>query len=343
MIQKLVLKDNTTFQEAVRLLDAGGVGILPVVDANNKLIGIITDGDIRRALLAGEQTLEKVINRSPKTVLDNVSRHEILALLKQHHLRHMPVVDKENNFKHIVLLDGLYVEDQPNRVIIMAGGLGTRLGELTKETPKPMLPVGGKPVLERIINEFADKGFRKFTICLNYKAEIIRDYFGNGNKWHVEIEYTHEKNRMGTAGAITLIEKEKLAEPFFVINGDVLTQIDYTDYMQGHRLSGAIASMAVKQYEEYIPYACVKFDESTGELQYIAEKPRNIHHINAGVYILTSDCIPYIPQDSYFDMPSLFDTLLREAKKVKVYKMEEHWIDIGYPDDYKKANNLFDK
>ena len=342
MIQKLVLKDNTTFQEAVRLLDAGGVGILPVVDANNKLIGIITDGDIRRALLAGEQTLEKVINRSPKTVLDNVSRHEILALLKQHHLRHMPVVDKENNFKHIVLLDGLYVEDQPNRVIIMAGGLGTRLGDLTKDLPKPMLPVGGKPVLERIINAFTEQGFRKFTICLNYKADIIKNYFGNGSSRSIDIEYTLEKERMGTAGAITLIESEKLADPFFVINGDVLTQIDYMDYMQRHQLSGAIASMAVKQYEEYIPYACVRFDETTEEVKHIVEKPRNIHFINAGVYILSKDCLPLIPSNTYFDMPSLFDRLIEEKKRIKVYKMDEHWIDIGCPDDYTKANNLFD-
>lgn len=343
MIQKLVLTKEATFQEAVRLLDAGGVGIVPIVDENNKLVGIITDGDIRRALLTGEATLEKAINRNPKTVQDNISRHDILQLLKKNHLRHMPVVDRENNFKHIVLLDGLYSEDQPNRVIIMAGGLGTRLGELTKETPKPMLPVGGKPVLERIINEFSDKGFRKFIICLNYKADIIKEYFKKGERWNVDIEYTHEKERMGTAGAITLIEKEKLIDPFFVINGDVLTQIDYMDYMQGHQLSGAIASMAVKQYEEYIPYACVKFDETTEELKHIAEKPRNIHHINAGVYILTKECLPYIPANTFFDMPSLFDKLLSESKKVKVYKMEEHWIDIGYPDDYKKANNLFDK
>lgn len=343
MIQKLVLTKEATFQEAVRLLDAGGVGIVPIVDENNKLLGIITDGDIRRALLTGEATLERAINKAPKTVQENTSRHDILQLLKKSHLRHMPVVDSGNNFKHVVLLDGLYSEDQVNRVIIMAGGLGSRLGDLTKETPKPMLPVGGKPVLERIIFEFAESGFRKFTICLNYKADIIRDYFGDGHKWNVEIEYTHEKERMGTAGAITLIDQGKLKDPFFVINGDVLTQIEYMDYMEGHQLSGAIASMAVKQYEEYIPYACVKFDEITEELKQIAEKPRNIHHINAGVYILNKECLPYIPTDTFFDMPSLFDKLLSDTKKVKVYKMEEHWIDIGYPDDYSRANDLYKK
>lgn len=341
MIEKLLLTPGTTFQDAVRLLDKGGVGILPVVDSENKLLGIITDGDIRRAILKGEPSLEAALNRNPRTVPDSMPRHDILKLLREQHYRHMPVLTSKGQLKEVVLLDGLYVEDQPNKVIIMAGGMGTRLGELTKDVPKPMLPVGGKPVLERIIRAFSEAGYRQFILCLNYKAEVIENYFGDGASFNVSIEYTREHQRMGTAGAISLIDKSSISAPFFVINGDVLTQIDYLDYMQGHIQSGALASMAVKKYEEFIPYACVHFDDSTGELQQLREKPRNVHYINAGVYILTPECLPFIPADSFYDMPTLFETLLKEKMKVKVYKMDDHWIDIGYPGDYKRADHHY--
>lgn len=341
MTYKLILTENTTFQEAVMLLDQGGIGILPVVNDRNEFLGIITDGDIRRAVLNGDLSINKVINRNPKKVNESTSRQEVLKILKEHHLRHMPVVDSDNQFIKIILLEGLYIEDQSNRVVIMAGGLGTRLGTLTKDIPKPMLPIAGKPVLERIIEEFASMGFIHFTICLNYKAKVIQDYFMNGSKWNVNIDYTLEEERMGTAGALTLIEREKLISPFFVINGDILTKIDYIDFMQQHVSGKSLATMAVKQYEEYIPYACVKFDEKTKELNYIVEKPKNIHYINTGVYILDPESLDFIPEKTFFDMPSLFDTLMIEKKKLQVYTMNNHWIDIGFPHDYQKANNHY--
>lgn len=337
----LIWHEGVTLREILQKLDENGNGILPVVDEQQHLLGIVTDGDVRRGLLKENNDIKSMINFSCKSVSSSMPRHSILQLLREKHLRHMPVVDEQNRLVEVVVLDEFTQDTKDNYVVIMAGGLGSRLGELTKDTPKPMLPVGGKPVLERIIVSFRDQGFNRFILCVNYKADVIKKYFGDGSAFNVHISYTEEKEKKGTAGALSLIDREKLRDPFFVINGDVLTNIDYRDFLESHSRASACASMVVKQYEEYIPYACVKFDERTEEMQYVVEKPRNIHFINAGVYILNSGCLESIPSDGFFDMPSLFETLLEQKQKVKIYRMDNQWIDIGYPNDYNKANNLY--
>lgn len=341
MFNTLILEEHTSFKDALELLDKSGTGILPIIDHENKLIGIITDGDIRKAILKGETAVGKVINRTPLTANKAMSSIEVKEVLSKRRLRHMPIVDDDGTYVKMIYLDDFYNPSRNNRVVVMAGGLGSRLGDLTRDKPKPMLPVGGKPVLQRIVETFKEKGFSKFTFCVNYKATIIKDYFQNGDSFEVDINYTEEEDRMGTAGALTLVEKNTLDEPFFVINGDVLTKIDYVDFLDNFSRSGALASMVVKQYEEYIPYACVKFDERTEEMEALVEKPRFEHYINAGIYILSPECLDYIPSNQFYDMPTLFDHLLELKKKVKVYRINNQWIDIGYPKDYTEANSLY--
>ena len=340
-MKSLQYTPSATFEDAVALLNENGHGFLTIVNESGKLIGIMTDGDIRRAFLAKETSVLKIMNPNPVTVGTHKTRAEIKSMLRTMHRRHMPVVDEAGRLVEVVVLDDFDVQIKDNWVVVMAGGLGTRLGDLTKETPKPMLPIGGKPILERIILAFKDQGFHRFVICLNYKASLIKDYFGNGDRFGVEICYTEEKEKRGTAGALSLIEKELLSKPFFVINGDVLTKIDYENFLDHFEKSDAMASMVVKQFEEYIPYACVKFDEQTDDMQYLMEKPRYIHYINAGVYLLSPTCLEQIPRDAFFDMPTLFDRLLAQKQKVKVYRINEQWIDIGYPKDYSQANQLY--
>lgn len=340
-MKPLVFTPEVTFEDAIKQLNANGNGFLPIVDEAKKLLGIITDGDLRRAILKKEYDILRMMNSRPITVDQNITKAQIRKMLKMLHRRHMPVVDAEGGLVDVVVLDDFDIPEKTNWVVVMAGGLGSRLGELTKEIPKPMLPIAGKPVLERIIATFKEQGFRRFILCLNYKAALIKEYFKDGTPLDVEIRYTEEEQKLGTAGALSLIERQMLNEPFFVINGDVLTKIDYLDFFDDHIKSEAMASMVVKQYEEYIPYACVTFDETTEEMQYVVEKPRHLHYINTGIYILKPACLSYIPKNDFFDMPILFETLLKEKHKIKVYRIDNEWIDIGYPQDYDQANHLY--
>ncbi len=220
----------------------------------------------------------------------------------------------------------------------MAGGLGTRLGDLTKHVPKPMLQVAGKPMLLRIIEDFKSYGFHKFILCVNYKSEIIEDFFGNGEKFGIEVKYTKEAKRMGTAGALSLIDFP-MDKPFFVINGDIISSINFEDFLNFHITKKATATMCVKRFSHEIPYACVEFDEAY-ELKSLREKPNIDYFINAGMYILDPFSLSLLKKDEFFDMPGLFDILCQMNKTVKVFTISDYWLDIGLKDDYNRAKDI---
>lgn len=339
MKNKLVYNSETTFEQAIKLLDANGTGFLPVVDSSNKLIGIITDGDLRRGILNRTFELDRIINKNPIKALITESHIAIKKRLRDIHRRHMPVVNENNELIEVVVLDEFEKNAKTNWVVIMAGGLGTRLGDLTKNVPKPMLDLGGKPMLLRIIEHFKEYGFGKFVLCVNYKSEIIEDYFGSGDKFGVEIVYTKETKRMGTAGALSLINF-KMQEPFFVVNGDVLTTINFDDFLNFHLINKADATMCVKRFSHEIPYACVEFDEQMNLLG-LKEKPNYDYSINTGMYILNPDCVSYLNKDEFFDMPGLFEVLIQSKKACKAFSIDEYWLDIGRKDDYHKAQKNF--
>lgn len=335
---KITLTDQTTPNEVIEALDKSGVGIVPLVDEENKLIGIVTDGDVRRAVLKGNITIDSIVNRSPKTLLDRVPKSVIIKELRERHLRHMPLVNESGHFVDIVFLENLSFESKSNTVVIMAGGLGSRLGGLTKDVPKPMLPVGGKPILEHILVNMKAQGFKSFTICLNYKADVIRDHFGDGSDFGVSISYTLENQRLGTAGALSLIDFKKTVFPCIVLNADIITSIDFDALLRFHSQSGASATMCVKPQEHEIPFACVEFDESYNLLT-LAEKPKMTNFINAGIYVLGEDVVKQVPKGVFYDMPTLFQDTMVNGFQTKVFMFEEYWIDIGRPHDYSKANN----
>jgi dTDP-glucose pyrophosphorylase len=334
---KLTLTEITTFSEAVQLLDKNGNGFLPVIDPDGKLLGILTDGDIRRAILREERDVRNMINTSPTVALSSESRMSIVKRLHALKRRHMPVVDERGYFVDVVVLNDFNERVIENRVVIMAGGLGSRLGELTKDIPKPMLKVSGRPILQRILESFRNAGFHNFTLCLNYKSGVIKDYFGNGSEFGIAIDYTLEHQRMGTAGALSLIDRDKLAQSFIVTNGDILTSLNFEDFLDTHNKYDSVATMCVKQYSMQLPYANIISDEE-GNLISLEEKPMVPFYINAGIYALSPNVLPLIPPNEYFDMTTLLSTLREQKHTVRTFKMDDYWIDIGQPGDFIRAN-----
>lgn len=332
----LSLQPATELDDALRLLDANGNGFLPVIDDAGKLVGIITDGDIRRGILNKTLELNAIINRKPVTAKYGTSHIVIKRQLREIHRRHMPMVDEAGVLKEVVILDNFEFISKNNWVVIMAGGLGSRLGELTKSVPKPMLEVGGKPILLGIIEHFKSQGFGKFILCVNYKAEVIENYFGDGTSFGVQIEYTRETKKMGTAGALSLITQQ-MDEPFFVVNGDVLTSINFEDFLDFHKVNHADATMCVKNFVFNIPYACIDFNADSS-ITGIREKPSNEYFVNTGMYILNPTVLSLIPSDDFYDMPQLFDQLMEQQYQCKAYRIDEYWLDLGRPEDLDKGH-----
>jgi dTDP-glucose pyrophosphorylase len=338
-MKHLLLTDNTTLDDAIKMLDANGSGFLAIVDKSNKLIGIITDGDIRRAILTKQLDLVSVINYNPITANSEQSRIKIKQQLRKLHRRHMPVVNSSGELVEVVILDDFEITLKENWVTIMAGGLGSRLGEMTRETPKPMLKVGDRPILHSIIDNFKQQGFYRFILCVNYKSHVIENYFGDGRGLDVEIVYTKEEKRLGTAGALSLI-KFPINHPFFVVNGDVLTTVNYEDFLDFHTIQKSEATMCVKKFSFDIPYATINFDERHSIIG-LQEKPSYEYYVNTGMYILNPSVLSNIPENTFYDMPTLFDEMLQKKTTTKVFKIDEYWLDIGRPDDFDKAKLIY--
>lgn len=332
MNNRLVLNNETKFNDAIKLLDLNGNGVLPVVDEDEKLLGLITDGDIRKAILNNHLDLEHIINKNPHKLHVDTSKNQIVNYLKKIHRRHIPLVDDENKFIKVFTLDEIDFNLKPNWVVIMAGGLGTRLGGLTKDTPKPMLKVGAKPMIEHIIDMFVSHGFTKFMLSVNYKAEVIKDYFGNGSKFGIEVKYLEEKKRLGTGGALSLIDIE-LNEPFFVTNGDVLSSLDYEELLSYHKKQNSTATMCIRKDSYQIPYGVIEIDDENN-IKVMKEKPIKEFYINTGIYVLNPEVLNHVPKDEFFDLPSLFDVLKNKNHSTKSFEITDYWIDMGKPSDY---------
>ncbi len=249
-IQKIKLTIDSTIKEALQVIDIGAMKIALVLDDEGHLLGTLSDGDIRRGLLRGlslNDSIESIIFKTPTVCGINASKEEILKIAVAKKLYCIPIIDEKGIVVRIEEVDDLLKPASfSNRVVLMAGGLGSRLRPLTDETPKPLLQVGDKPILETIINGFAKYGFTNIILSVSYKAEMIEEYFGDGTKFGVNIEYVHEDQRMGTAGALSLM-REKLSEPFFVMNGDLLTNINFEHMLEYHLSNEAIATMGVKR------------------------------------------------------------------------------------------------
>lgn len=330
---------KATLREAIQKIDEVGVQMCLITAENGKLTGVLTDGDVRRAILKGlnlEISVLEVMNPSPITVSPTTSNEEILSLMRKKMIHQIPIVNDQGVLVDLITLDDLVgVIERPNWVVLMAGGLGTRLRPLTEDCPKPMLKVGGKPILETILERFSEQGFKQIFISVNYKAEMIKEYFGDGTSWGVKIQYLNENTRLGTAGALSLLP-EKPKAPMVVMNGDLLTRANFDGLVKFHEEHQSVATMAVREYDLQVPYGVVEVDNY--RIHNIEEKPVHRFFVNAGIYSLSPDALEQVPNDTFIDMPHLYSQLMQQEKNVIAYPLREYWIDIGKLEDFRRAN-----
>jgi dTDP-glucose pyrophosphorylase len=342
--ESIRLAINSTIKDALKILDAGAMHIALVLDDENKLIGTITDGDIRRGILNGltlDDGIESIIFRTPTVCSVNDTKEDILKIAVAKKLYQIPIVDLDGVLIGIDEVDELLKPaEHTNKVILMVGGMGTRLRPLTNDRPKPLLEVGSKPILETIIDNFAKYGFKNIILSVNYKSQMIEDYFGDGSKFGVTIDYVHEDERMGTAGALSLM-REQLTEPFFVMNGDLLTNVNFEHMLEYHLSNQAIATMGVREYDFQVPYGVVNIDGH--QITSIEEKPVHKFFVSGGMYILDTDVLSTIPDNTFYDMPTLFEKLMAKKQKAISFPIREYWLDIGRMSDFEQANNEYHK
>ena len=341
-LKGILLNLDSTIKEALKIIDTGAIRIALVVDNKNKLLGTLSDGDIRRGLLNNlslEDNIESLYFKNPTTAFEDDSKDKIIQKAISNQVYQIPIIDKDGILVDIVNLATLLnIAKKRNRVILMAGGLGTRLRPLTQDIPKPLLKVGNKPILETIIKNFASHGFINITISLNYKGEMIKEYFGDGSEFGVNIDYIEENIRLGTAGALSLI-KDPPQEPFFVMNADLLTDVNFSHLLDFHSYGNAQASMCVREYDYQVPYGVIETDGEN--ISSIVEKPTQKFFVNAGIYVLSPKVFDYIPKNEFYDMPTLFNTLIEENKKVISFPIHEYWLDIGRMSDFEQAQSEY--
>ena len=344
MFRKTFLKMNATVRQAMELLSSNSLGIVLVIDDSESLLGVVTDGDIRRGLLRSvsmDATLDKVLSKNPKVLKVGSSQKQILNMFNKHCLQHIPIVDNEGRVCDLKLLrNEVQPVEKENIIFINAGGKGQRLLPLTENCPKPLLPIGNKPILENIIQNFAAHGFKNFVLSVNYMADMVINYFGDGSKWDVKIEYIRETLPLGTAGSIGEL-RDKLTAPIIVSNGDLLTNVDYSGLLDFHVKSKSIATMCVREYDIQVPYGVVEI--SNHKLVKIIEKPIHKFFINAGIYVLNPEAVNMIPHKQQFDMPSLFEAIVSSKQDVATFPIYEYWLDIGRFDDFEKAQIEFNQ
>jgi len=337
--KKTILKQSATMQEAIQTLNKESLRIVLVADDDQKLVGTITDGDIRRAILR-HLTMNTALSEFMFTqfivagVTDN--RDQILLNMQENDILQMPIVDEFGKVVGLETLHHLLTKKQyDNPVLLMAGGFGKRMRPLTKHIPKPMLNVGSKPILEAILEQFVDAGFHSFYISTHYKAEILQEHFGDGSDWGVSINYLQEEEPLGTAGALGLLPKDLPDLPIILMNGDLLTKVNFTELLAFHAESGSEATLCVREYDFQVPYGVVQMEKH--RVTSIVEKPVHKFFINAGIYVLNPDVINTIDGKSYLDMPHLLNKKINENIQVNMFPLYEYWLDIGQIEQFKKA------
>ena len=337
-----VVHPSDSIQEAMQHIDESGLQIAVVADEDNYLQGVVTDGDIRRGILEGvdlDSSVRKVMNDVPITAHPQEDRQSLIDKMQARRIHQIPLVDDEGRVVSIEVLDDLLQpEERPNPVVIMAGGLGTRLHPLTEDCPKPLLEVGDQPILETILEGFVTHGFHRFYLSVNYKSGMIEDYFGDGSDWGVDITYLHEEQRLGTAGPLALLP-ERPDEPLVVINGDLLTKLNFAHLLDYHRDQGAVATMCVREHETQVPYGVIATEDQ--RMTGIEEKPTERYFVNAGIYVLEPETLDLVPENEFFDMPELFEALMDREAEATVFPVREYWQDVGQKEDFRRANGEY--
>jgi dTDP-glucose pyrophosphorylase/CBS domain-containing protein len=345
-LEHLLVSLDNSIRQAIACIDRNRRGIVLVVDGEQRLLGTITDGDVRRAMLAGvdlkapvSALLARKLNSAyatPVTAPVGTEPEQLVQFMLERAVQQLPLLDEVGRVAGLVTLDELLPrETLPLSAVVMAGGYGTRLQPLTEDVPKPMLPVGERPLMERIIEQLRAAGIRHVSVTTHYKPETIVEHLGDGRRFGVQINYVNEVQPLGTAGALGLMETSK--EPLLVINGDIVTQLNFRAMFDFHREHRADMTVGVRKYEFQVPYGVV---EAEGvEISRLVEKPSLGFFINAGIYLLEPITHRYIPNGRRFDMTDLIECLLADGRKVVSFPIREYWLDIGQHTDYEQAQD----
>jgi dTDP-glucose pyrophosphorylase len=332
------LRKSDSVEAALRIIDALGGKIAMVIDEHGRLIGTVSDGDLRRAFLRGVtlgSPITELMNASPVAITSDTDRESTLRLMREKVLRHIPVVDAEGKVTALRTLEEFIQPPvRDNWVVIMAGGEGVRLRPLTEACPKPMLKLGDKPLLEVMLGNLRNSGLRQIVISVNYMASMITDYFGDGSKFDVDIRYVREDGPLGTAGPLSMLPEVPDA-PFIVVNGDILTKLHLPDMLEFHLDHGAAATMGVREYEQQVPYGVINV--ANQQIASIAEKPIQRHLISGGLYVFSPDVLTLIPRNQRYDMPTLFNDLAGRGMTALPYLVQDYWLDIGQIEDLARA------
>lgn len=343
--KKALLPPDASLAEAISVLEGSPYKICLVADVGRKLLGTITDGDVRRSFLKGhglDSSASLAMKTTPTTALAGEPPEVLRDLMLRLDLSQIPLLDAVGRVVGLTTLKSLAHAGEPreNWVVLMAGGLGNRLRPLTEDVPKPLLKVGRKPLLETILETFRSHEFRNFYISVNYKADMIKDHFGDGEKWKCTIRYLEEGDRLGTAGALGLIA-DRPKHPLLVMNGDVLTNVDFSSLLDFHAEQRAKATMCVREFDFQVPYGVVNLDDH--RITGIVEKPVHSFFVNAGIYVIDPDLLDLVPKCASFDMPDLFTQALDKGMTTAAFPIREYWTDIGRIDDFHRANGDYDR
>lgn len=338
--QKALISESSTIKQALEIINSEALRVAVVVDQDKKLLGMVTDGDIRRGLLNDlvlTDSVAKVMNSNPITAKQGSSKEQLVKLMEQKQILSVPLLDQENKVVSLETLHSALSKDKyQNPVFIMAGGFGTRLRPLTDNCPKPMLKVGDKPILETVINSFIKAGFSNFYISTHYMPEQIKSYFGDGSDLGINISYVHEETPLGTGGALGLLPDDMRQDlPLIMINGDVLTKVDFERLLNFHIENDADATMCVREYDYQIPYGVINGEGN--KITSMVEKPIQRFFVNAGIYAVSPRVFQSVDKNQKIDMPTLLEMHMAERQKVLMFPIHEYWLDIGRMDDFNRA------
>lgn len=337
--KKVLIDSNKTLRDALELINAEALRVVLVVDAQQKLLGLVTDGDIRRGLLNDLSLAAKVsevMNTTPVTASPGVSNSDLIDLMESNDILSVPIVENGIIVGLETLHEAMEKPHYENPIFLMAGGFGTRLRPLTDNCPKPMLKIGDKPILETLIRNFIKAGFVNFYISTHYMPEIIEAHFGDGSDFGVNIIYVHEEKPLGTGGALGLLPKNLPKDlPLIMMNGDVLTKVDFERLLEFHIESKATATMCVREHEYQIPYGVINGQGSN--IISMEEKPVQRFFINAGIYVVSPKLVNAVPANHNIDMPTLLEQQIEQKKQVLMFPIHEYWLDIGRMDDFNRA------
>ncbi|NLI79970.1 MAG: NTP transferase domain-containing protein [Candidatus Riflebacteria bacterium] len=341
--EKVLLAPTTTILDTLRAIDTAALEIALVIDPDRKLLGTVTDGDIRRGILRGvplEGAVGQLMNRKPLTAGPGVPDDELLFMMSRKSIKHLPIVDGQGRVVNLRRLQDLVARaPRSNWAVVMAGGLGRRLGPLTRDTPKPLLPVGGRPILETIVRQLRRHGIVRVFLSVNYHADQIKAHFRALPDLDLQVEFLEETEFLGTAGSVSLLP-EKPTTSLIVMNGDILCPVNFSNLLDYHEASKRAMSVCTREFSFQIPYGVIV--RQGAELLEIEEKPEQRFLINAGIYVLEPRVLALIPDRQRLDMPDLIKRVAGEHGGVGCYPLSEFWLDIGNPTDYQEAGTRFE-